>query len=72
MNRNYADSGHTDNRTSTEEIRLLYAISRVSARLARNLSFLAACQSRKGEKEYVKDGRDGYDHQKTSRSRCRY
>lgn len=72
MNRTPADNGCLEGITSTEEIRLLYAISRVSARLARNLSFLAACQSEKGEKEYVKDGRDGYDHQRTSRSRCRY
>lgn len=60
MNRNPADNRCLEGVTSTEEIQLLYAISRVSARLARNLSFLATYQSEKGEKEYVKDG---YNHQ---------
>lgn len=47
MNRTPADNGCLEGITSAEEIRLLYAISRVSARLARNLSFLAAYQSEK-------------------------
>ena len=41
----------------TEEIKLLNSISHVSARLARNLSLLAASQSEEGGKENVKGGR---------------
>ena len=45
MYRNYADTGGNVN----EEIKLLNSISHVSARLARNLSLLAASQSEEGE-----------------------
>ena len=44
----------------TEAIAVLIAISHVSARLARNLSILAADrQLMEGGKENVKNGRDG-------------
>jgi hypothetical protein len=65
MYRNYADSGGASVNTANEEIRLLNAISRVSARLARNLTILAADrQSEEGGKDYVKNGRNGSDHQR--------
>ena len=51
MYRSYADTGGNVN----EEIKLLNSISHVSARLARNLSILAASQSEEGGKENVKD-----------------
>ncbi len=69
MYRNYADSGGTRMNTASEEIRLLNAISRVSARLARNLTILATCQSEKGDENYVKNGKD---HQRTSECRRCY
>jgi hypothetical protein len=48
----------------TEIIAVLIAISHVSARLARNLSILAADrQPLEGGKESVKNGRNGSDHQ---------
>ncbi len=47
MYRSYADTGGNVN----EEIKLLNSISHVSARLARNLSLLAASQSEEGGKE---------------------
>ena len=50
MIRSYADTGGNVN----EEIKLLNSISHVSARLARNLSLLAASQSEEGGKENVK------------------
>ena len=49
MIRSYADTGGNVN----EEIKLLNSISHVSARLARNLSLLAASQSEEGGKENV-------------------
>jgi hypothetical protein len=72
MYRNYADSGGASVNTANEEIRLLNAISRVSARLARNLTILAADrQSEEGGKTYVKNGRNGSDHPRTQRcGRC--
>ena len=68
MYRSYSDTGGNVN----EEIRLLNAISRVSARLARNLTILAADrQPEEGGKENVKDGRNGSDHPRTQRcGRC--
>ena len=70
MNRSYADSGGASVNTASEEIKLLNAISRVSARLARNLTILAAnSQSEKGGKTYVKNGRNGSDHPRTQRCR---
>lgn len=50
MIRSYADTGGNVN----EEIKLLNSISHVSARLARNLSLLAASQSEEGGKEMSK------------------
>jgi rubrerythrin len=50
MYRSYADTGGNVN----EEIKLLNSISHVSARLARNLSLLAASQSEEGGKEMSK------------------
>ena len=58
MIRSYADAAGNMN----EEIKLLNSISRVSARLARNLSLLVASQSEEEGKENVKDGRNGTDH----------
>ena len=55
MYRSYANTGGNVN----EEIKLLNSISHVSAKLARNLSLLAASQSEEGGKENVKDGRNG-------------
>jgi hypothetical protein len=68
MYRCYADTGGNVN----EEIKLLNSISHVSARLARNLSLLAASQSEKGGKENVKDGRNGTDHRRTQKRCCFY
>ena len=68
MYRSYADTGGSVN----EEIKLLNTISHVSARLARNLSLLAARQSEEGGKEHVKDGRNGTDHRSTEKSCCFY
>jgi phage host-nuclease inhibitor protein Gam len=51
MYRSYTDSGGAPADTANEEIRLLHAISRVSARLARNLTILAAdSKSKEGGK----------------------
>lgn len=48
----------------TEAIAVLFAKSHVSARLARNLSILAAGrQLMEGGKENVQNSRDGSDHQ---------
>lgn len=56
-----------------ETIAVLYAISHVSARLARNLSVLAADRRPlEGGKENVKNGRNGLDHQGTARCRRCY
>jgi hypothetical protein len=69
MYRSYADTGGNVN----EEIKLLNSISYVSARLARNLSTLAArSQSEKGGKTNVKDGRYGTDHRRAPQCCCRY
>lgn len=52
MYRSYTDSGGAPADTANEEIRLLHAISRVSARLARNLAILAAnSKSEEGGKQ---------------------
>ena len=68
MYRSYADTGGNVN----EEIKLLNSISHVSARLARNLSLLAASQSEEGGKENVKDGRNGTDHRRAPHHCCFY
>lgn len=69
MYRSYADTGGNVN----EEIKLLNSISHVSARLARNLSILAADRRPlEGGKENVKNGRNGLDHQGTARCRRCY
>ena len=71
MYRSYADTGGNVN----EEIKLLNSISHVSARLARNLSLLAASQSEEGGeggKENVKDGRNGTDHRRAPHRCCFY
>lgn len=68
MYRSYADTGGNVN----EEIKLLDSISYVSARLARNLSLLAASQSEEGGKENVKDGRNARDHRRAPHSCCFY
>lgn len=66
MYRSYADSGGVSAGKAYEEIRLLNAISRVSARLARNLSVLAADrQSVEGGKGNVKNGRNGSDRKRS-------
>lgn len=57
----------------TEVIAVLIAISHVSARLARNLSILAADRRPlEGGKENVKNSRNGLDHQGTARCRRCY
>ena len=66
MYRSYADTGGNVN----EEIKLLNSISHVSARLARNLSLLAASQSEEGGKENVKNGRNGTDHRRAPHRCC--
>ena len=69
MYRSYANTGGNVN----EEIKLLNSISHVSARLARNLSILAATsKSEKKKKTNVKDGRYGTDHRRPAQSRCCY
>jgi hypothetical protein len=69
MYRSYADTGGN----VAEEIKLLNSISHVSARLARNLSILAATsKSEEGGKTNVKDGRYGTDHRRPAQSRCCY
>lgn len=47
--------------TEAEVIEILVAISQVSARMARNLSILAARQSEEGGKHHE---RNGYDHRR--------
>jgi hypothetical protein len=65
MYRSYTDSGGAPADTANEEIRLLHAISRVSARLARNLAILAAnSKSEEGGKTNANSVRDGSDHQR--------
>jgi hypothetical protein len=68
MYRSYADTGGN----VAEEIKLLNTISHVSARLARNLSILAASKSEEGGKTNVKDGRNGTDHRRTQKRCCFY
>lgn len=69
MYRSYTDTGGNVN----DEIKLLNSISHVSARLARNLSILAATsKSKEGGKEHVKDGRNARDHRRTQKRRCCY
>lgn len=68
MYRSYADTGGNVN----EEIKLLNSISRVSARLARNLSLLAASQSEEGGKTHEQNERYGYDHRRAPQCCCRY
>ena len=59
MKQSYYNTGGAE----AEEIAVLTAISRVSARLARNLSILAAQrQSEEGGKIYEQNERYGYDH----------
>jgi hypothetical protein len=66
---NYNNSGGN----VSEEIQLLNFISRVSARLARNLATLTARnKSEKGGKANVKDGRYGTGHRRPAQSRCCY
>ena len=65
MYRSYADTGGNVN----EEINLLNSVNYVSARLARNLSLLAASQSEEGGKENVKDDRNARDHRRPQK-RC--
>jgi hypothetical protein len=56
MQTSYTDTGGN----VRDEIQLLNSISRVSARLARNLKVLAtARQSEKGERTYEQNGRHG-------------
>ena len=59
-------------REVAEEIKLLNTISHVSARLARNLSILAASKSEEGGKTNVKDGRNGTDHRRAPNRCCFY
>lgn len=68
MYHSYADTGGNVN----EEIKLLNTISHVSARLARNLSLLAASQSAEGGKENIKNGKNGTDHRRTEKRCCFY
>jgi hypothetical protein len=68
MYRTYADTGGN----VAEEIKLLNTISHVSARLARNLSILAASKSEEGGKTNVKDGRNGTDHRRAPHRCCFY
>lgn len=68
MYRSYADTGSNVN----EEIKLQNSISHVSARLARNLSLLAASQSEEGGKENVKYGRNSTDHRRAPHRCCFY
>jgi hypothetical protein len=72
MYRSHTDSGGAPADTANEEIRLLHAISRVSARLARNLTILAAnSKSEEGGKANANSVRDGSDNQKAQGcSRC--
>jgi hypothetical protein len=69
MQTNYTDTGGN----VREEIQLLNSISRVSARLARNLSILAAQrQSEKGERTYEQNSRHETDNRRTPQCCCRY
>ena len=57
----------------TEAIEILIAISQVSARMARNLSILAARQSEEGGKHQEQNERNGYDHRRVTQCcRCYY
>ena len=55
--------------TYAEVIEILVAISQVSARMARQLSILAARQSEKGECRYEQNERFGYGNRRVTK-RC--
>lgn len=56
-----------------EVIEILVAISQVSARMARNLSVLAARQSEEGGEHHEQNERNGYDHRRVTQCcRCYY
>ena len=52
--------------TNTEAIEVLVAISQVSARMAKNLSVLAARQSEEGGKYHEQNERNSYDHRRAA------
>lgn len=59
--------------TEAEVIEILVTISQVSARMARNMSILAAQrQTEEGGKHYEQNERYGRDHRRTAQCRCRY
>ena len=59
--------------TEAEVIEILVAISQVSARMARNLSVLAARQSEEGGKYHEQNERNSYDHRRAAQCRrCYY
>jgi len=65
---NYRNSSH-----AAEEIQVLKAISRVSARLAQKLAALDnQRQTKEGGNHNVKAGGYGYGHPRTARCCCRY
>lgn len=61
MHEYHSDSRNAKSKTRSEEIQLLNAISRVSARLARNLKLLSISQAEEGGQPYG-----------TSEKSCRY
>lgn len=69
MRRTYADTGGTD----MEVIKILTAISKVSARMARNLSLLAdQRQSKEGGTFHEQNERTVTDHRRIAQCCCRY
>lgn len=56
--------------TDAEVIEILVAISQVSARMARQLSVLAARQSEEGGKNHEQNERHGHDHRRATKC-CR-
>ena len=58
--------------TESEVIKILVAISKVSARMARNMTVLAQQRRfEKGENRYEQNERTGYDYRRTTQlSRC--
>lgn len=67
------DNNYRNSSIAAEEIQVLKAISRVSARLAQKLAALDnQRQIKEGGNHDVKAGGYGYGHPRTARCCCRY
>lgn len=67
------DNNYRNSSLAAEEIQVLKAISRVSARLAQKLAALdKQRQTKEGGNHNIKAGGYGYGHTRTARCGCRY